>query len=162
MIEKKKFLWWSVNAGSSYWKACLKNVVTETVSRAAKFNCYQVVIFIMSVLNVKIVWKIRINLVKTSLRIFWHVFLCFVFLNHLSRFIYLLFSFACCFLYFVHVIIFNNSHTFCILQSENYLFVFFMINKRKSDCINVNIHENKIILYILVLASFLKWFRFKF
>ena len=84
------------------------------------------------------------------------------FFNRFSRFILLLFSLACCFSCFVYVMIFNNFYTFCILQNKNYLFVFFMISKRKSDRISVNIHKNKIISYILVLTSFLKWFRFKF
>ena len=42
------------------------------------------------------------------------------------------------------------------------IYSFFFISKRKSDRINVNDHENKIILYILVLIFFFKWFRFKF
>ena len=80
----------------------------------------------------------------------------FVFFNRFSRFILLLFSLTCCFSCFVYIVIFNNFHTFCILQSENYLLVFFMTSKRKSDRINVNIHENEIILYILVLIFFRK------
>ena len=110
--------------------------------------------FIMSVFNVKIVWKVRTNLIKILSRIFWYVFLYFVFFNRFSRLILLFFSLACCFSCFVRVIIFNNFHTFCILQSGNYLLIFFMISKRKSNRISVNIHKNKIIFYLLVLTFF--------
>ena len=117
---------------------------------------------IILILNVKIVWKVKTNLIKILPRIVNAFSFLFFFFNRFLCFILLFFSLACCFWCFVCIMIFNNFYTFCILQNENYLFVFFIISKRKLDRISVNIHQNEIIFYILVLTSFLKWFQFKF